>query len=168
MLPLPQSEESRLRESKFYNYLTNIIDIYAFQKENNITEIISNESLKDIELEKNAEKGITLKRVKQIEDIKDENIEKYILNDEEYKLEDTNYHFINDIINFMEEKNKTFYSKTNTNLGNNENIEIINVQSISQENQNIQIFSHEITYLSSEENKYFKETALNTEAQENA
>ena len=58
MLPLPQSEESRLRESIFYNYLTNIIDIYAFQKENNITEIISNESLKDIELEKNAKKEL--------------------------------------------------------------------------------------------------------------
>ena len=47
-------------------------------------------------------------------------------------------------------------------------MKIINVQSISQENQNIQIISHEIMNLSLEENKYFKETALNTEAQENA
>ena len=163
MLPLPQSEESRLRESIFYNYLTNIIDIYAFQKENNITEINDNENLKDMETEKNAENEFTQTIVKQIGVYG--NMKEGIPNDKDYKLENTNCHFLNDIINFMEEKNETIYSKTKT---NHENIKIINVQLISQENQDIQIFSHEIIYHPLEANKHFKKTALNTEAQNNA
>ncbi len=163
MLTTSQTEESSLRKNPNYKYLTYTIYIETFQKENNIKEINDNENLKDMEIEKNEENEFTQTIVKQIGEYG--NMKEGILNDKDYKLENTNYHFLNDIINFMEEKNETIYSKTKT---IHENIKIINVQLISQENQDIQIFSHEIIYHPLEANKHFKKTALNTEAQNNA